>query len=221
MTKTQATLDEINRLTEQLAPADQAYFTDLQLYLSTAGLFYDEAQLNDQLLNMLLDLREANQHGQSAQAFFGNDPQTMGNHLIQQFPQPKLRDQLGLFSLLVGISWLFQILSSPQTAGGLSLNLVAFILVPILEICAIILIIRILHTSIYPNNHHQWWPYLLTGLIVTITISLIVILNSWVTVDWTFLIPDPWHTILLATMAIGATGYLLGALLHRWRHHQA
>lgn len=219
MTKTNQTLDQINARKQQLAANDQRYFDDLQLYLSTAGLFYDEAKLNDQLLSMLLDLQDANADGQSAIEFFGNDPQTMGNAIIQEFPTPKLRDQLGLLGSIIGITWLFQLLYSRNNAAGMHLNIIAFIVVPLIETLAIMLILRVLHHSVYTVNAKNWLPYVQTAVIISVTIGLMLLFTTLAPLGWTVLIPSPWNNLLLTVIAILATGYLV-FVLSRHRHHK-
>lgn len=219
MTNNQQTLTQINQLKQRLAANDQRYFDDLQLYLSTAGLFYNETQLNQQLLNMLLDLRDANADGQSAIDFFGNDPQTMSNEIIKQLPTPKLRDQLSFISIIIGITWLFQLLYSRNTAAGMHLNIIALVIVPIIEVLAIMLIFRVLHHSVYVAPNRKWLGYVQTALIFSVTVGLMLAFTNLIPLGWTLLIPSPWNNLLLTLIAIIATGTLV-FVLSRYQHRK-
>lgn len=219
MNKAKKHLNDINALKQQLNPTDLEYFDNLQVYLSTSGLFFNEDAVYLQLLSMLQDLIDAQQDHLSAEDFFGNNPKTMANEILQQLPKPKLREQINLLLMIFGISWFFLLLSSQNSDEGLKINLLAFLLLPILETIVIEIMMQLLHHSIYSPSTNKFinrLKFFLMGLIFFFCVLVMLSLNYLHPIGYSLLVPTPWHYWLLSILVVVTTLYLGSTILqHR------
>lgn len=218
MNKTKKHLNDINALKQQLNPTDLEYFDNLQVYLSTSGLFFNEDAVYLQLLSMLQDLIDAKQDHLTAETFFGNDPKKMANEILQQLPKPKLREQINLLLIIFGISWFFLLLSSQNSDEGLKINLLAFLLLPILETIVIEIMMQLLHHSIYSPSTNKLinrLKFFLMGLIFFFCVLVMLFLNYLHPIGYSLIVPAPWHYWILGLIAIGTTIYLGSSLFRR------
>lgn len=219
MNKSKQYLNQINRLKKQLNPKDLKYFDDLQTYMSTESLFFNEEIIYSQLLNMIQDLLDANEDNISAEEFFGNDPKTMANEILSELPRPKLRDQGGFITLIIGISWICLLLSGQNDAQGMLLNSLSFILVPIIEIMTVYIFMQLLHYSVYQK--HQTTFYLLGGLLFIIGTFLIVFIVRIPSMGFSILIPNPWNLYLLSIIASITTIYMIHSIRSQKNNSQS
>lgn len=207
MSKSKHYLNEINHLKQKLNPIDLKYFDDLQVYMTTKNLFFNEEVIYSQLLSMIQDLLDANEDNINAESFFGNNPKTMAHEILSELPHPRLRDQGSFISLIIGISWFCLLLSGQNDSHGMQLNSLAFILVPLIEIGMTFLFIKLLHYSVY--QRHQSIFYLLSGLLFVIGTLLIVIIVRVPSMGFSILIPSPWNIYILSIIVIISIIYLI------------
>ncbi|PMD69824.1 hypothetical protein [Companilactobacillus nuruki] len=207
MNKSKHYLNEINHLKQKLNPIDLKYFDDLQVYMTTKNLFFNEEVIYSQLLSMIQDLLDANEDNINAESFFGNNPKTMAHEILSELPHPRLRDQGSFISLIIGISWFCLLLSGQNDSHGMQLNSLAFILVPLIEIGMTFLFIKLLHYSVY--QRHQSIFYLLSGLLFVIGTLLIVIIVRVPSMGFSILIPSPWNIYILSIIVIISIIYLI------------
>lgn len=207
MNKSKHYLNEINHLKQKLNQIDLKYFDDLQVYMTTKNLFFNEEVIYSQLLSMIQDLLDANEDNINAESFFGNNPKTMAHEILSELPHPRLRDQGSFISLIIGISWFCLLLSGQNDSHGMQLNSLAFILVPLIEIGMTFLFIKLLHYSVY--QRHQSIFYLLSGLLFVIGTLLIVIIVRVPSMGFSILIPSPWNIYILSIIVIISIIYLI------------
>ncbi len=209
---------EINQLKKQLHKSDLVYFEKLQTYILSQNVFYNEETINLQLLSMLQDLIDAEKEHSDAINLFGKDPQTMANEILSELPSPKVRDRLSMSSLIIIMSWFFLLLSSNHTSVGMKLNLLAFILVPLLELIAIQLVFRILHKSIYsknPSRRQALLPKLAVGFIFLFCVGIILLINNLFSIGPIFVLPSPWNLFILGFILIATLCYFFYTLASR------
>ena len=221
MTKTDQYRQTLNQLEQQLTPNDAQYFQALRHYLLTKNLFKNnEATLTLQLLTMLQDFLDASQHGETAIEFFGEHPTELADNILAELPQNNRWQQLKLISELVLISWFF-ILMNAGTADGIQLNWLLFLIIPLIEISAVLLMFKImnraLRTTIKSLKHT-----IVPGLVIT-TLALILIialmLNATHLGHWSFVtIPNPWGMMIQIGQLLVTLGWLgYSWLIHRHR----
>lgn len=207
MNKSKHYLNEINHLKQKLNPIDLKYFDDLQVYMTTKNLFFNEEVIYSQLLSMIQDLLDANEDNINAESFFGNNPKAMAHEILNELPHPRLRDQGSFISLIIGISWFCLLLSGQNDSHGIQLNSLAFILVPLIEIGMTFLFMKLLHYSVY--QRHRSIFYLLSGLLFVIGTFLIVIIVRVPSIGFSILIPSPWNIYILSMIVIISIIYLI------------
>lgn len=71
------------KIYQEFTPDNQKYFEKLQLYLTTAGLFYDDTEVQEQIFQIVADLLTAQRDGVSATEFLGTNPREMANQLVK------------------------------------------------------------------------------------------------------------------------------------------
>lgn len=103
--------EKLNRLEEQLEPANKTYFDDLRTYMSLAGILVDEGELNAQLYQMATDLAAAQADGVTAVEFFGSAPKEMADELLANTSKAGIKSLLSLAAIVVGILWAINLIS--------------------------------------------------------------------------------------------------------------
>lgn len=210
-----------NDLRKKLNPANEKYYSNLLIYVRTAGLFYDDYEVENELLEILQDIIDAQNDGSNAEDYFGQAPTETANQLTTSFTTISLRDRLkflgGLFSITVIWTLIIQLNGQEQ-----QLNLVPFILNGIFMTFLIFAAFWFIHQTIYAKIFEHkavsfasaWIVSLLTVLIFTviqftkpvmfnipITNNLIIIINGLViigSVAALFLVKAKWRPVMIA-----------------------
>ncbi|GEO46979.1 hypothetical protein [Companilactobacillus kimchii] len=210
-----------NDLRKKLNPANEKYYSKLLIYVRTAGLFYDDYEVESKLLEILQDILDAQNDGSNAEDYFGQAPTDTANQLTASFTKTSLHDRLKFFGGLFGITaiWTLVIQLNGQEK---QLNLVPFILNGVFMICLIFAAFWLIHQTIYAKIFEHkavsfasaWIVSLLTVLIFTviqftkptmlnipITNNLIIIINSLIIIGSLaalFLIKAKWRPVMIA-----------------------
>lgn len=217
-------------LEAKLTLANKAYFEKLRSYLVLAGLAYDEASLYKQIYGMVADLLEAQQNGETAVEFFGNEPQQMADELIKNTPIASWKQRFKLFGLLVVIFYFFQLTGDFQASGGTQLNVVAYLLTGLFSYGLVRLIFWSMKKSVYSGRERRY-----TGLIVIGLVGYTLLIGGidyLIPNGWQLMIPYPLDLWLVASLMLvagvmvivaGIPTYLLmigfvgmAGLLNRW-----
>ena len=93
--------DKTNEISKQLSASNQKYFEDLREYLFFSSLFQDEYAVVAQVYEIANDLLEAQNHGETAEEYFGKNPKEMADELLRNTPKSRLIDQLNLIYIMV------------------------------------------------------------------------------------------------------------------------
>ena len=115
--------DKTNEISKQLSASNQKYFEDLREYLLFSSLFQDEYAVVAQVYEIANDLLEAQNHGETAEEYFGKNPKEMADELLRNTPKSRLIDQLNLIYIMVGVSWLVKLFNDFSSDSVLQLNL--------------------------------------------------------------------------------------------------
>ena len=186
----------------QLTADNRGYFEKLRSYLVFSGLAYDETALQQQLLGMAGDLLEAQQHGEDAVSFFGNDPQGMADEILQNTPRASWQERLKYVGLTIGVFWGITLLQDFPTSGPMVINPLSYLLSAVLAYVLIIVVFRVMQRSVYQNGN---------GLLVT-TFVLAIIAFLLVTTGADYLFRDqlgitlPYPVDLFLIVGCGVVG---------------
>lgn len=187
-----------NDLRKQLNPVNEKYYSSLLIYVRTAGLFYDDYEVESKLLEILQDIIDAQNDGSSAEEYFGQAPTDTANQLTANFTKVSFRDRLKFFGGLFGITaiWTLIIQLNGQEQ---QLNLVPFILNGIFMLFLIFAAFWLIHQTIYSKIFEHkaigfmsaWIVSILSVVVFTaiqftkpanfnipITINVIIVINS-------------------------------------------
>jgi hypothetical protein len=137
-----------NQLREKLNNENKEYYEQLLLYIRSAGLFYDDYEIENLLLQILQDIISAQNDSQSAEDFFGKSPQVAADELIHNLGKCSKKQTLKLVMLIFGISFFFTILST-LTAPDKGINILVLILNGLLSFLIVGIVFFIIHKSVY------------------------------------------------------------------------
>lgn len=80
-------INENNQLRENLNSENKRYYEDLLVYIRSKSMFNREKDVEQLLLDMLHDLIDAQNNGQSAEFYFGRDPKSLADEILQTLPK--------------------------------------------------------------------------------------------------------------------------------------
>lgn len=73
-------------LQQELNPKNKKFYTDLLLYVRLRGLLHDEYVVESNLLTILQDILDAQNHNISAEEYFGKNVKTLADELLAAIP---------------------------------------------------------------------------------------------------------------------------------------
>lgn len=76
-----------NLLRKKLTSENQKYYEDLLTYIRGKSIFNREKDVEQLLLEILHDLIDAQNNGQNAEDYFGKNPQTLADEILQTLPK--------------------------------------------------------------------------------------------------------------------------------------
>lgn len=198
-------IEQNNRLRCKLNEENKAYYEQLLLYIRTAGIFYDDYEVETLLMQILQDLRSAQNEGQSAAAFFGKSPQKAANEMIGNLGKASKIEILKLSGLVFAISSFFELLNV-FTSPGKGINFIVLILNGLLSYLVVILIFSVLHRTIYAKIFkRKAVGYLLLWLVCCAVLGLFVLITVF-SPDWlTVYVPDPTAITIISIFLIAVT----------------
>lgn len=142
------TIEKNNQLRKKLADENKKYYEQLLLYIRSAGLFYDDYEIESLLMQILQDIISAQKDGQSAEEFFGKSPQLAADELIHNLGKSSKKETLKLVGLIFGISSFFEVLNALITPDK-GINIIVLILNGLLSFLFVGVVFFIMHKSIY------------------------------------------------------------------------
>ncbi|MFT8871945.1 MAG: hypothetical protein ABF868_06600 [Sporolactobacillus sp.] len=206
--KTQTMIEQNNVLREKLIAENKAYYEQLLLYIRTHGLFYNDDEVETLLLQILQDILSAQTDGQTAEDFFGSNPQEAANELIGQLGKASQIEILKMVGIIFGISSFWMVLSV-LTEPKVGLSGLALILNAFLSFIAVELVFLILHKSVYSKLiKNKKLDLVLFGCAVALFIGLSVLIQRWTVPFFTIYPPNMIVVPLLALTIIAASVFI-------------
>lgn len=196
-------VEENNQRREKLTDENKAYYEQLLVYIRSAGLFYDDYEIENLLLQILQDIQSAQNDGQSAEQFFGKRPQVAADKLIRHLGKASWKEILKLIGLVFGISSFFVILTA-LTSPKQGINILVIILNGLLSFLAVGLIFFIIHKNIYAKIiKGNVMSYLLPWLFFSVLIGLFVLIQIFTPPLLTLYLPNLFGIFILSILLVG------------------
>lgn len=148
---TEELIQQNNRLRRQLTEENEEYYTNLLLYLRTAGLFYNEEEVELQLMEILQDILDAQAGGINAATYFGEEPQVIADQLISNFPKAGFKEKMKMYAIIFGISSLFNFIGQLSPDSN-QINLLPFLLSGLLTLISVQGIFWFIHSDVYSRR---------------------------------------------------------------------
>lgn len=198
-------IDNNNGLRENLTDENKEYYEQLLLYIRSAGLFYDDYEIESLLMQILQDIISAQNHGQSAEEFFGKSPQAAADELIHNLGKSSRKEILKLVGLIFGISSFFTLLNiliSPDKG----INIFVLILNGLLSFLFVGIIFFIVHKSIYTKIiKGKVVSFLLLWLICTLIIGSFILVYLFTPSMLTVYLSKSLGIFIISLLLVGAT----------------
>lgn len=198
-----------NMYREQLTPENKAYYEDILLYMRTFGFFHEELETEQHLMSILQDILEAQNHGESAEAYFGKNPREVIDQLTKQFDKPSWKSIIKISGWIFLISTFYSIFGS-FTEPALQINIVAILLQGILSVVCVYGAFKLLHLSIYIKKQFpKFIEFFIVWILVMIPFSLFFLINLYSPKQGIIKIGSPFDWMSILIILIIAIGYIL------------
>lgn len=79
-------IKENAKLQELLNPINEEYYGNLLIYVRSNSVFKDEKILEEALLEILQDILDAQENGETAEDYFGKQPKEIADALLKEVP---------------------------------------------------------------------------------------------------------------------------------------
>lgn len=203
-------LDAMNRLNKNLAPTDQDYFEKLRGYMGMSGLFKDELAINQQLYQMHLDFLNAKDDGLSAEEFFGNNPKTMADQLLEEIPRTTFKTLIQYIGIVAVIMWGTRFISDFKQSAPIVINPALYVFDLVLVFSLIMLIFKVIQISVYRKSTRKkfdWIEAIGAALVFILYIIIYLKADQFIPTILSFTISPPWSIaffilILLAVVLL-------------------
>lgn len=206
-TETKKYRDQTNALLEEMSPVNKEYFDKLYGYVLLATFLKDEASIREQIYNMAVDLRDAEQDGMTAEEFFGKDARGMADAIIANTPKIHWRELTSLMLLIGSVLGYYRLLQDFSSASRLPLNVLPYLSDFVLGSLAVYLIFQCLSRMIYSRRTWVWSG--LIGLIAVVTFFLMKSAKEWLSAGWGLVLPSPWDMVLVFAVSLIYLGWSL------------
>lgn len=207
-----------NLIEEKLTDNNKKYFDDLRTYLITAGLFFDEEEINQQVYELGSDLLEAQQNDERAEDYFGMDAKGAADEMIRNFKKTSLKERVKISSLAIGIFWLFKIMSDVSGSGSIKLNVLSYFFSAVFVMIVLVGVFKVLHYSIYSKeqffNRNKIGKFILLWLAMFGVIGGFVLIHLYTPELWVVTIPAPYDLLMIGVLVVVYAGAIITM---RWR----
>ncbi|MFC0903281.1 DUF1129 family protein [Clostridium sp. MT-14] len=197
-------VEQNNQLREKLREENREYYEQLLVYLRSAGLFYDDYEIENLLLQILQDIISAQEDGQSAEEFFGKRPQLAADELIQNLGKSSRKETLKLVGLVFGISSFFELLSALASPDK-GINLLVLIIYGLLSFLFVGIVFFIIHKSIYTKViRGKVASFLFTWLICSLMIGSFILIEIFIPPLLTVHLSNSLGIFIISILLIGS-----------------
>lgn len=154
--RTNQLIRENAQLQEKLTPENEKFYSDILIYCRLKGFFLDDERLEAQLLEVLQDILEAQENGETATDYFGESSVETAQGLLTNLPKTSWLESLKLVGMIFGISSLITL--GTQLGGGTRLiNVSEYLMGLIAGIFFVGTILVVLKDSIYSKLLQKKW----------------------------------------------------------------
>ncbi|MFT8363042.1 MAG: DUF1129 family protein [Sporolactobacillus sp.] len=207
-TKTQTMIEQNNVLREKLNAENKAYYEQLLLYIRTHGLFYNDYEVETLLLQILQDILSAQTDGQTAEDFFGSNPQEAADELIKQLGKASQIEIWKMVGIIFGVSSFFTIISALSDPKK-GINGLVLLFNALLSFLVIEFAFFFIHKSIYRRLFKNRVASYIIGCFVGAAIIGLFMLILWLTPPLLVFIPSNGLVIpVLVLLMTTATVYV-------------
>lgn len=196
-------IEQNNQLREQLTDENKIYYEQLLLYIRTAGLFYDDEEIETLLLQILQDILSAQSDGQTAEVFFGKNPQKAADEMIHTLGKASWKEIWWLTGIVFAISSFFVILNA-LTLPEKGINMLVLVLNGLLSFLTIGIVCLIIHKSIYRKFlKGKVVAFLSLCLFSAIVIGLFILIQVFAPSRFTLYLPNSVAIFIIALLLAG------------------
>ncbi|TFJ42855.1 hypothetical protein CKN80_09770 [Carnobacterium divergens] len=200
-----------NRLREQLTNENKAYYEKLLLYIRTAGIFYEEEEVEQLLYAILSDIVMAQENNEATVDYFGENPKEMANLIILRLEKPKFKKKLTIAGNIFLISSFFYLIGNFSMAK-VNFNPILFFLQGILSFIVVYFTFFYIHKKVYSNDFPTKKSLLLNtfylGLISCCVIGSFILIDLVTPPNLIVTISNPFHFILFGILTIVGASYI-------------
>ncbi|MCH3963927.1 MAG: DUF1129 domain-containing protein [Clostridium sp.] len=198
-----------NQLRKKLTDENKEYYEQLLVYIRSAGLFYDDCEIENLLLQILQDIISAQEDGQSAEEFFGKRPQLAVDELIHNLGKASRKETLKLVGLVFGISSFFELLGA-LTSPDKGINLLVLIIYGMLSFLFVGIVFFIIHRSIYTKIiKGKVASFLFTWLICSLIIGSFILIERFIPPLFTLHLSNIPAILIISMLLIGSVVLVL------------
>jgi len=183
-------IEENNLKRERLTPQNEAYYSDLLLYIRLQ-FSLSEQQSEEVLMELLDHLLDGQKVGQTAVEIFGDDPKRFADQLIEQLPKEEKRQLIPFFGGIIAtiIGWFLIIrgflflLLSPFTevktmVYPLSSICIAFVIAGFV-IFTIVLILKLIKRSFFKEKDNTTKSSILAGVVAAFGMAVVLLVAKF------------------------------------------
>ena len=202
-------VEQNNKLREHLSPENKVYYEDILLYMRTFGFFYEELETEQHLMTILQDILEAQNHGESAEEYFGKNPKEVVDQLTKQFDKPSWKSIFKISGMIFIISTFYTIFGS-FAAPTLQINVFVILLDGILSVALVYGVLKLLHLSIYIKIQlPKFIKFLIVWILVMIPFGLFFLIQFYAPKQGIVKIASPFDWMAIVVILIMAIVYVI------------
>lgn len=178
--KTNELIEENTQLQQLLTKTNEKYYANLVIYVRTMSLFRDEEKSEALLLEILQDILEAQEKGDTAEEYFGKNPKQIANEIIHNLSL-SLSDTLKIILYGLGSFLLFTIFSE-LTFPTQGFDIGSFLFTSVYAILFAVLLLYFLGYSVY-HYQSKLIKVLFTGIFI-LGVAIGVGLRTSIATSW-------------------------------------
>ncbi|MFC6463546.1 hypothetical protein ACFP65_00815 [Marinilactibacillus sp. GCM10026970] len=169
MSSTKLVIQQNNELREELTEENKVYYEELLVYVRTKSWFKDERKIEEVLLEVLQDLIVAQEEGVMAEDYFGRDPETSANNIVNNIDY-NLIGGLKILLQVFGISSIFSLLNMIVSAET-SINLTSILFRTGYLYLAVFIFLQLLKNESFHRSSSKLKESLYIISLITIIVS--------------------------------------------------
>ncbi len=170
---------ETKKVLDSLSQSNREYFEKVEDYMIFSGIFYDEISLRKVILQMALDLKDAEQDGLTVVEYFGDNPKKMIDNVIREAKVDTRISQISLFTIFIGAICYCHFLSDFSSDGLVTINVFEYLSSVVFGFVVMAVFLTFYKQSIYglTLRKDKLVSYLTIVVIAALIIALVYLLD--------------------------------------------